>query len=72
MNMPVLSEWNPTAAAKMFLEEKTRRTRDIKTGNEQSKHQSCFKGVFSEASQYADDDENENFDANEEGSFFDF
>ena len=49
MNMPVLSEWNPTAAAKKFVEEKQRRYRDVTTSNAQSRHQSWFKQLFDEA-----------------------
>lgn len=60
MNMPVLSEWNPTAAAKIFVEEKSRRTREISTGSESLRRQSYFKGVFAEADLCAVDEESGN------------
>lgn len=72
MNMPVLSEWNPTAAAKMFVEEKARRIHDVTTGSEVSKRQSYFKGVFSEANQFADDNEGEYDHVDEEDNIFEF
>lgn len=62
----------PHCSAKMFVEEKTRRSRDITTGKNQSKQQSWFKGVFSEADICADDDGNENDERDEGGSLFEF
>lgn len=72
MNMPVLSEWNPTAAAKMYIEQKAQRIRDVTTGGEVSKRQTFFKGVFNEANQFADDDEDENDNVDGEDNFFEF
>lgn len=46
--------------------------RDIKASNEQSKQESWFKGVFSEANQYPDDEENENEDVDEGDNIFEF
>lgn len=45
-NMPNLSQWNPLPAAKLFVEEKERRHRDITSGREITKRQSYFKGIF--------------------------
>lgn len=73
-NMPDLCEWNPTAAAKWFLDEKNRRNRDVTTTNVSSRRQTHFKGVFPEARLCADpesDDENNNDNDNNE-KLFDF
>lgn len=59
MNMPNLAEWNPTKAAKFFLEEKTRRNRDVTTQNETKRRQVVFKGVFSEANVCNDENEDD-------------
>lgn len=72
MNMPVLSEWNPTEAAKMFVEEKNRRTHDIKTGHEQSKRHYWFKAIFNEANKNTDDEDDTNDGAVEVDRFFEF
>lgn len=71
-NMPCLAEWNPTAAAKMFIEMKSRRNRNITPQNEITKRQSVFKGVFSEA-RVCKDEEDANDEATNVGhSIFDF
>lgn len=64
-NKPNLSEWNPTAAAKMFVEEKHRRNRDVTSANETTRRQPVFKAVSSEAQARAckendEDDEDDN------------
>lgn len=61
-NMPDLCEWNPTAAVKWFMADKSRRQRDATT-SEVSKRQYHFKGVFPEAklsAETGDDVDNEN------------
>lgn len=62
--MPDLSKWDPTAAATLFVEEKTRRQRDSTPAIETIRRQNHFKGVFQEAKQYEgereDDDGNDN------------
>lgn len=73
-NMPNLAEWNPTTAAKMFMDEKNRRNRNMSVTNETTKRQTVFKGVFSEASVCNDDDdENDSeIEASEGDTIFDF
>ena len=72
--MPDLAEWNPIVAAKLFVEERNRRHREITPANETTRRQSYFKGVFPEARECVDtendsdlDDENTAFD-----NIFDF
>lgn len=72
MNMPVLSEWNPAAAAKLFLEDKVRRNRDVTSSSEVSKRQNYFKGVFIEANQSKENVVSENDDAHKETVFLKF
>lgn len=72
MNMPALSEWNPTAAAKLFVEERMRRIRDATTASGISKRQIYFKGVFSEADQCADDTDDGDDDEAQEDYIFEF
>lgn len=62
MNMPDLSQWNPIGAAKLFVEEKTSRHRDVTPVNETTRRQVYFKGVFPEAKMCADVDENDDCD----------
>lgn len=64
MNMPVLAEWNPTAAAKLFLDDKARRNRDVTSSSEVSKRKNYFKGVFTEANQAEENVVSENDDPN--------
>lgn len=45
-NMPDLTEWNPTAAAVLFVQEKARRHRDVATSMGKAKNQSCGKHIF--------------------------
>lgn len=56
-NMPDLADWNPTAAAKMFVTDKSRRIQDITPGNEKTKQQLHFKGIFPEARRCYENDE---------------
>lgn len=57
MNMPVLAQWNPTAAAILFINEKLRRKRVITTDNKTTKRQTVFKGVFCEAQECKNGDD---------------
>lgn len=57
MNMPDLAEFDPTAAAKMFVDEKCRRKSNITTANEKTRQQVYFKGVFPEARRTRDLDD---------------
>lgn len=67
--MGELAEFNPMAAAKFFVDDKTRRERDVTTTSEKPKQQSYFGGILREAKQTdhydIDDDEMS-------GSIFDF
>lgn len=74
-NMPNLADWNPTLAVKMFLEEKSRRVRDITPQREITRKQRVFKGVFSEAHVNENYDDDEDDDGNHEeadDAIFDF
>lgn len=59
----------------LFLDEKSRRNRDITPQNEITRRQRVFKGVFSKARvrniEKDDDDDDEEAD-NNEGAIFDF
>lgn len=56
-NMPDLDNWNPTAAANLFVTEKARRERETTTAaGGKPREQTYFKGVFSEARKLADPD----------------
>lgn len=70
-NMPVLAEWSPIDAAKLFFSEKTRRERDASTSvGSKFRAQPYFKGVFPEAQNAFDPDgENENDDKDEQAIF---
>lgn len=71
-NMPVLAEWKPANAAKLFFSEKTRRERDASTSvGSKSREQSYFKGVFPEAQNSVDPDD-ENDDNEDEQVVFEF
>lgn len=72
MNMPVLTEWNPTAAAKLFVEGKARRNRDMTTSSQISRRQNYFKGVLSEADQCEDSEESKCDKTDKKFSIFDF
>lgn len=52
INMPVLSQWNPTAAAKIFVDEIEHRHWNINTESEKTRSQPVFHGIFSEANVY--------------------
>ena len=68
--MPNLSDWNPTAAAKLFVEEKSRCKRDVTTASVSARHQEYFKGVFPEAKASADAETDDNNSETE--NIFDF
>lgn len=68
----VLSEQNPTKAAKWFLDEKTRRNRNVTVANESSKRQRYFKGVFPEANGCADFESDDNVDTENDATAFNF
>lgn len=56
-NMPCVQEWNPTAAANLFVAEKMRRERITTTAKDsKTRAQRYFKGVFPEARQLCDPD----------------
>lgn len=56
-NMPNLENWNPTAAANLFVTEKARRERDTTTAaGGKPREQTYFKGVFAEAGKLVDPD----------------
>lgn len=56
-NMPDLEKWDPTVAANLFFAEKTRRGCDITTSAEsKSRAQPYFKGIFPEARNLVDPD----------------
>lgn len=75
-NMPDLAQWNPTAAAKLFVEEKVRRHRDATPANETTRQRDHYKGVFPEARQMlTDDDKDDDDDVDggcERGNIFNF
>lgn len=73
MNMPDLSQWNPTAAAKLFVNEKIRRHRDITPANESTRGQAVYKGVFPEAAASSDGNEDDEEEADDvRDTIFDF
>lgn len=56
-NMPVVNQWDPSTAAKLFVAEKTRRERDSTTAvGTKLRAQNYFKGVFAEAQHSIDPD----------------
>lgn len=74
-NMPNLADWNPTLAAKIFLDEKNRRNRDTTPQSETTRRQVVFKGVFSEArtcNDNDDDEDDESDEGNDGRAIFDF
>lgn len=71
-NMPALNEWNPTAAANLFIEEKTRRKRDASTKEGgKPREQPYFNGVFSESA-VSVDSEDKSIDDVSSNTFFNF
>lgn len=69
--MPDLAQWNPTAAAKLFVEEKARRHRDATPANETTRQRDHYKGVFPDAEQMQtdadkDDDDDDDVDGGRE------
>lgn len=60
MNMPDLAQWNPTAAAKLFCDDKFRRARDMTPANATTRRQQVFKGVFAEARDCKDEEDKGN------------
>lgn len=71
-NTPDLQEWNPSAAANLFLSEKARRDRNTTTSTEnRSIAQTYFKGVFPEARKLFDPDV-EQSDERSSNKYFDF
>lgn len=74
-NMPDLDEWNPTAAANLFVAEKARRERDVTTSTEsKSRAQAYYKGIFPQARKTSDPDDEQPDDKEKEHSnkYFDF
>lgn len=73
-NMPNISQWNPIAAAKYFINERVRRKLDKKqsSGKETIKRQNYFKGIFAEAKDYIESDKKSDTDSDVEESVFDF
>lgn len=55
--MPDLGNWNPTAAANLFVTEKAHCVRDTTTAaGGKPKKQTYFEGLFSDAPKFADRD----------------
>lgn len=74
-NMPDLANWDPQAAAKLFMAEKTRRERDVFiAAGGKSRTQEYFKGLFPEARHSIDPDAEHTDDKEDENSnkFFEF
>lgn len=71
-NMPALNDWNPTTAASLFIEEKTRRKRDTSTKKGgKPRDQPYFNGVFS-GSTVSVDSEDKSPDDVSSKTFFNF
>lgn len=54
-NMPILADWKPTAAAKLFVDARSRRQRETITSTVKTTQQPYFKGIFAGASQKDDE-----------------
>lgn len=77
-NMPQVSDWNPTAAANLFMTEKSRREHSSSSTSMESKSRALpyFNGIFPEAQKLFDPDDNQQTEANDDhvssNKFFDF
>lgn len=56
----------------MFVDEKTRRNRDMTPANEATRRQVVFKGIFPEAAACKDDDYDDSESVNVGGTIFEF